>query len=81
MGDRFASAEVGRCLIVAWKGRSSCTKREILQLIGKVAHATKVVVAGRTFLRRMIDTVMTVKHLDHHIKLHLEFALELTSGP
>ena len=66
-----------KCLIAVWKGRSSCTKRELLQLIGKLAHATKVVVAGRTFLRRMIDTAMTVKHLDHHIKLRSEFASDL----
>ena len=30
-------------LVSAWKERSSCTKRELLQLIGKLAHATKVV--------------------------------------
>ena len=64
-------------LVTAWRGRSSCTKRELLQLIGKLAHATKVVVPGRTFLRRMIDTSMTVKHLDHHIKLRSEFASDL----
>ena len=66
-----------KCLIAAWKGRSICTKSELLQLIGKLAHATKVVVAGRTFLRRMIDTAMIVKHLDHHIKLRSEFASDL----
>ena len=66
-----------KCLISAWKERSSCTKRELLQLIGKLAHVTKVVMPGRTFLRRMIDTAMTVKHLDHHIKLRSEFASDL----
>ena len=64
-------------LVSAWKERSSCTKRELLQLIGKLAHATKVVMPGCTFLRCMIDTAMTVKHLDHHIKLRSEFASDL----
>ena len=49
----------------------------MLSLIGKLVHATKVVVAGRTFLHRMIDTAMSVKHLDHHIKLRAEFQSDL----
>ena len=51
----------------------ACTKRELLGLIGKLAHAMKVVTSGRTFLRRMIDTSMSVKKLHHHIKLTSEF--------
>ena len=56
-----------------WRRRDSCTKREFLSLIRKLVHATKVVTAGRTFLRRMIDTAMLVKCLNHHIKLTSEF--------
>ena len=36
-----------------------------------------IVMPGCTFLRCMIDTAMTVKHLEHHIKLRLEFASDL----
>ena len=32
-----------------------CKKRELLSLIGQLNHACRVVRAGRTFLRRMID--------------------------
>ena len=60
-----------------WRRRNSCTKRELLRLIGKLVHATKVVTAGRTFLRRMIDTAMSVKCLNHHIKLTSEFHSDL----
>lgn len=37
-------------LIQDWKIKSVCTKRDLLHLIGKLAHATKVVTAGHTFL-------------------------------
>jgi hypothetical protein len=64
-------------LIREWKGKQSCTKRELLCLIGKLSHATKVVTAGRTFLRRMIDTAMSVQRLNHHIRLNPEFHSDL----
>ena len=48
-----------------------------MQLIGKLAHATKVVVPRHMFLQRKIDTALSVKHLDHHIKLQLEFSSDL----
>lgn len=54
-----------------------CTKRELLSLILKLAHATKVVMASRTFLRRMIDTSISVKKLHCHIKLTAEFHSDL----
>ena len=64
-------------LVQVWQEKRVCTKQELLQLIGKLAHATKVVVAGRNFLRRMIDTVMTAKHLNHHVHLRAEFHSDL----
>ena len=38
-----------------WYGRKSCTKRELLSLIGVLSHACKVVRPGRSFLRRLIN--------------------------
>ena len=38
-----------RILIRQWKEKKSCTKRELLSLIGKLAHAAKIVKPGRTF--------------------------------
>ena len=63
-------------LISEWKSKRSCTKRELLCLIGKLSRATKVVMAGRTFLRRMIDTSMSVQRLNH-ITLTPEFHSDL----
>ena len=44
-----------RVTIAEWRGRKFCKKRELLSLIGQLQHACRVVRAGRTFLRRMID--------------------------
>ena len=52
------------------RGRRTCTKRELLSLIGKLAFACKVVPPGRLFLRRPIDLLTTVTHLHHHVTLN-----------
>ena len=64
-------------LIAEWLPRRSCTKRELLSLIGLLHHACKVVVPGRTFLRRMIDLSCTARELHHHIRLSKSFRLDL----
>ena len=66
-----------RGLIMQWKMKKSCTKRELLSLIGKLAHAAKIVKPGRTFLRRMIDTAHSVTQLNHYVKLKADFASDL----
>ena len=52
-----------------WATRQRCTKRELLSLIGTLSFAAKVVPAGRTFLRRLIDTSTTTSSPNHHINL------------
>ncbi len=49
--------------------RRTCTKRELLSLIGKLSFACKVVPAGRIFLRRLIDLSTTVTPLHHHVTM------------
>ena len=51
--------------------------RELLSLIGKLAHACKVVRVGRIFLRRMIDQSMRAKRLDHWIYLSSELSTDV----
>jgi len=60
-----------RCQLKEWRGRKVCTKRELLSLIGTLSHACKVVRAGRTFLRRLIDRSTVVQGLNHIIRLHI----------
>ena len=64
-------------LVSAWSHRKACRKRELLSLIGKLAHTCKVVKHGRTFLRRMIDTAQKARQLDHWIHLTAEFRSDL----
>ena len=64
-------------LVADWVSKKSSTKRELLSLIGLLQHASKVVVPGRTFLRRMLDVSCTVKELHHHVRLSQSFKLDL----
>ena len=52
--------------ILRWQGRRSCTKRELLSLIGHLQHACCVVRPGRSFLRRMIALTKEVAKELHH---------------
>lgn len=67
-----------RSSIHTWQGRKSCTKRELLSLIGDLQHASSVVSPGRTFLRRMIQTSTIGKKPYHHIRLGRDFRSDLT---
>ena len=60
----------------AWSARQRCSKRELLSLIGTVSFAAKVVPAGRTFLRRMIDLSTSAAHLHDTITLDMGFRLD-----
>ena len=55
-----------------WTQKRAARKRELLSLIGQLAHACKVVAPGRTFLRRLIDLSCKPKHLDHWVRLNEE---------
>jgi len=58
-------------LLKEWRGRTAGRKREFLSLIGVLSHACKVVRAGRSFLRRLIDRSTVVERLDHYVRLNL----------
>ena len=56
-----------------WSNRKTCTKRQLLSIIGKLTFVSKVVRSGRTFVRRMIDLAKRASALHHKIKLNVEF--------
>ena len=60
-----------------WTGRSSCTKRDLLSLIGQLQHACCVVRPGRTFLRRMIGLAKVARELHHRLRLNKGFKSDL----
>ena len=49
--------------------KHSGTKRDLLSLIGKLHHASRVIKPGRAFIRSLIDTSIAVTSLDHHVSL------------
>ena len=55
-----------------WRLRRSCTKQQLLSLIGKLSYVSKIVQPGRIFLRRLINLSTTVDKLHHHVNLNLE---------
>ena len=64
-------------MISSWQARRSCTKKELLSLIGHLQHATRIVKPGRPFLRRMMDLSMSARELHHHIRLRSGFHSDL----
>ena len=57
-------------VLSSWRSQHSCKKRDLLSLIGLLSHACKVVRAGRSFLRRLIDLSTVLKHPDHFVHLN-----------
>ena len=63
--------------IHSWLGRRSATKRELLSLISSLSVTSKVVPAGRPFLRRLIDLSTTVNRLLQHTRLSSKARVDL----
>ncbi|KAK3733348.1 hypothetical protein QZH41_003611 [Actinostola sp. cb2023] len=64
-------------LLLDWQSRTSCTKRQLQSSIGKLDFICTVCRPGRTFLRRMIDLLTSVRHPSHHIRLNKRFTKDL----
>ena len=58
-----------RSLLHLFTTRHSCTKRDLLSLLGKLNFAASVVVSARTFMRRLWDCAASAHELYHHVKL------------
>jgi hypothetical protein len=72
--DKVAQLET---LLDQWASRRSCCKRDLLSLIGKLAHACKIVRVGRIFLRRFINYSMKATKPDHWIHLSVDFRADI----
>jgi hypothetical protein len=64
-------------LLQSWSRKKTCSRRDLESLIGSLHHACRVVIPGRTFLRRMIDLLCCFRHRDHPIRLNAEFRRDL----
>ena len=56
-------------LLLIWRSRKLCTKRQLQSLIGKLNFICFVCHPRRTFLRRLIDLLDSARHPSHHIYL------------
>ena len=52
-----------------WCSRCTCTQVQLQSLVGKFTFFAKVIQAGRTFTRALIDLIYTVHRPNHHITL------------
>jgi hypothetical protein len=66
-----------RSELKSWAARKSCTRQELQSLVGVLSFASKVVPAGRTFVRRMTLLLRKAAHPSHHIHLNTEFHKDL----
>ena len=64
-------------LVQEWLSRTCCTKSELDSLIGQLQHASAVVRAGRSFLRRMIVLAKSRRSPSHYIRLNKSFRSDL----
>ena len=61
-----------RLELTAWISKKKATKRQLQQLVGKLNWAARMIRGGRTFLRRLIDLICSVKRKHHHIRINTQ---------
>jgi hypothetical protein len=71
MQARLPENKVQRILqfLDSFLARKTCTKRELLQLLGHLYFASRVVLAGRSFVSYLLTLSTTAKELYHHVHL------------
>ena len=65
-------------LLNSWLHKKKATKKELQSLVGKLNWAARVERGGRTFLRRLIDVMCTLKRKHHHIRLSSSAQADVT---
>ncbi|CAG2195115.1 unnamed protein product [Mytilus edulis] len=50
--------------------RKTCTKREMLSLLGHLNFAMRVIIPGRSFISYLLNIAHSVKELHHHVTLN-----------
>ncbi len=64
-------------LVTEWLGYKSALRSDLESLVGKLAHAARVVPPGKTFLRRMFGLLSRAREPFHHVRLNKEFQSDL----
>lgn len=64
-------------LVQQFSTRKSCTKRELLSLLGHLNFASRVVLPGRSFVSYLISLSTKARELHHYVALNSECRLDL----
>ncbi len=66
-----------KAMLSLWHSRKAAPKRDLLSLLGHLAHASTVIHPGRTFVRHLIEasTLATAPH--HYIRLNRQCRADL----
>ena len=64
-------------LLTEMSTKERCTLKELQRLLGKLNFASRVVVPGRTFTRRLYDATCRVSKPYHHVRLSAACRLDL----
>ena len=67
-------------MISDWLSRHSASKRELQSLLGHLYAASKVVVPGRTFVRRIVDQLKALPNPNATLVLSNDFFADLRGG-
>ena len=64
-------------LLYVFLDRRTCTKRELLSLLGHLNYATRVIIHGRSFVSYLLTLAHSVKELHYHVTLNLGYLDDL----
>ena len=59
-------------LLYVFLYQRTCTKRELLSLLGHLNYATRVIIHGRSFVSYLLTLAHLVKELHYHVILNRE---------
>lgn len=72
MEARLPEEKVNRIskLLDTFMVKKYCIKRELLQLLGHINFATRVIIPGRTFVSYLLTLATSAKELEHWVHLN-----------
>lgn len=64
-------------MLLRWRSRKACTKKELESLLGHLSHAATVIRPGRIFLRNLFALLSRVSNPQHFIRLNMQSRTDL----
>ena len=64
-------------LVTQFSMKKTCTKRELLSLLGHLHYASRIVLPGRSFVSSLIQLSTTVSELHYHVSFNKQCRADL----